>query len=533
MSDITTRPGWRTSPPLVGRFRAIPWLWPRASAFRRVVLVFALYLAVALIYWPSSKALNLFWAGTINDEFTHGYLILATSLWLIVRDRQRLAAAPLQPVPRAWIMVLLLSAAWLWFWRAAIQDLHLLLVPLILSAALLAVLGWRAMRVLWFPLGFLYFAMPALGDFSPILRALCDKVMGALMWITGVPGFMQGDLIQLPAGTLRIAEGCSGMHFLIVGAALATLYGELSRDSLSRRMIWIALMGGLSLIANWVRIFAIILVGLESQMRSPLIRNHYWLGWIIFVVAFFCFLWIAGRLASTWDRDRRTEANSPQERVPPDGSRISLAHLAGTLVVLSLLPGLSYAMEFHEDAPSSVIISWPSAPAGWLGPLPVAWSEWAPMYVDPSARAFRRYVSPEGQAVEIFTVAYREQRQRGKLLGYWNSLLGADGRLERVAVRTVNSPDGSWRQTTVRDFSGERSLIWSRYRIGKRNFTSGRLSQLWYGIAALAGRPVSSLTALRALCKPDCAAARGRLAVATELRPALHLAEGGRGGPAR
>lgn len=535
MPDLTTRTGLRDAAPLKRAFRMRAWPWLRRHALHRLAVVFALALAIPLIYWPSAAALSGYWTDTADHTYTHGYLVLLTALWLIVRDGKRLAAAPAQPVPRAWLGVLALSVVWLWLWRAAIQDAHLLLLPLLLLAAIVATLGWRVARVLLFPIAFLYFAMPVWSDLNGVLQLMSYKVVsGALFWVTGIPAYLQGDLIQLPAGTLEIADGCSGLHFLIVGLTLAALYGELSGDSLRRRAAWLAILGGIGLLANWVRIYVIAVVAYVTDMHSSLIPHHYWFGWGVFVVGFFAFLWLAGRLADVWDGKRPAESAAAQASPAAADTRVGLAPVGLTLLCLAVLPGLSYGMDLmRSGSGAGIAIDWPAAPAGWRGPLPVPWSEWAPVYRHADAQAQRRYVDASGRTVEVFAVAYRRQRQGAKLLGYWNSLLGSKGRLQSLSERIVSSPAGAWRQTTAVDPAGTRSVIWSRYRIGDRGFVDPRLSQLWYGIAALTGRPVSSLTAFRAVCMSDCAAARIQLATATMgLEPALRLAVGRGGGSA-
>src|SRR5487761_558174 len=108
----------------------------RGVSSDRLAIVLGLWLAVALIYWPSAAALDLIWrGGSSGNSYTHGYLVLAASLWLLVRARERLQAAPIRPVGWAW--------------------LHVLLLPPILLAALLATLGWRAARICLFPMGLL------------------------------------------------------------------------------------------------------------------------------------------------------------------------------------------------------------------------------------------------------------------------------------------------------------------------------------------------------------------------------------------
>lgn len=197
--------------------------------------------------------------------------------------------------------------------------------------------------------------------------------------------------------------------------------------------------------------------------------------------------------------------------------------VVGTLAVLAALPVLAYAMDWANSTPTPLAaIQWPVAPGGWKGPIGSEPSDWQPYFVNPSGESLTEYLDPSGQSIEAFVVVYRVQTQRAKLLGYWNDLLGRKAPLRQKSERLASSPDGHWREIMVVDSGGSRSLIWVRYRVGSRLFVQPRVSQLWYGLIAVARPPVSSLTALRSKCVPNCEAARGRLSAATQwLRPAL------------
>ncbi len=488
-------------------------------AASRLAAVFGLWIAVAVLYWPSSVALNGLWLSITEETYTHGYLVLLISLWLVVRDRARLAASPARPARGALVAVAILSALWLWAWRAAIQEAHLLLLPLLLLAAICAALGWRAGRLLAFPVGYLYFAMPLWGYINGIVREASSRATGLLIWITGLPAYMQGNYVHLPGGTIEIANSCSGLHALIVGLALAALYGKVAGDPPRRRIEWLAVMGVLALVVNWIRIFIVIGAAEATDMRSSLVKSHYWLGWWLFAAGFAVFLWWAGRRGSTAapaEAARSEKIATPSPRAP-----ISLARITLVFAVLAVMPLLSYAMD-STHAAGAIAIDWPSAPKGWSGPQPVTGGEWHPHFVHPSGESLRVYTGAGGQSLEVFAVAYRVQTQNGKLLGYRNDLLEGTPPLRRVSTRIVASSSGRWRETLAVDSVGMRSLIWSRYRIGGHLFVDPRLSQLWYGLEAFGRPPVSSLVALRSLCVPDCRAARARLRVAAQsLQPIL------------
>ncbi len=518
MSDITTPEDCESSvaaqPAATTHARSLP----QTSVVSRLVAVYGLWIAAAVLYWPSAVALNALWTSFAQKEpFTHGYLVLLISLWLIWRDRKRLAAAPIRPVPLALIGLALLSALWVWAWRAMIQEAHVMLLPLILLAAIVAALGWRAARVLAFPIGYLYFAMPMWSSINGYVQALSARMTAVLIWITGLPAYVQGVYVHLPGGTIEIAGTCSGLHELIVGLALATLYGEICGEPLKRRLKLIGVMGALSLAVNWVRIFTVFVAAYFTDMHSSLVRHHYWLGWWLFAGVFALFLWWAERQPAS-----SSSGQAPRKDEPASGRRLKFTQMAATFAVMAVLPVLAYGMDWAHSGNPAVGIDWPTAPSGWSGPRPVRGGAWRPYFLRPDGESLVSYISADGERVEAFSVAYRAQTQNAKLLSYWNHLLGEKGRLRSESVHIVSSPSGQWRQTLAVGPSGTRSLIWVRYRVGKRFFVRPRVSQLWYGLAALAGRPLYSLTALRTLCTPDCKAARSRLsAEAEDLQPSF------------
>ena len=491
----------------------------QARTLRPVALVLCFWAAVAVLYWPSVLELHRLWTDWPGETYTHGYLVFLLSLWLIVRDRERLAETPVRPELLALIPLVLMSLVWVWFWRAAIQELQLLLLPLILYVALFAAFGRRLARAVAFPIGVLYFAMPLWGDINGIVQELSAKVTGALIWTTGIPAYMDGDFVRLPGGSIEIARSCSGLHELIVGLALAAIYGKLSGESWRRRLQWLGLMGALSLMVNWVRIFTVVIAAYETNMGSSLVKHHYWLGWWLFAFVFAAYLWWTGRAASPnrADADRHASAQ-------PSGFAIASVPIALTLAALAAMPALAYGMNLaNSRAAIAVTVEWPTAPTGWAGPTRTDVGEWQPHFVDSSGESLARYADPTGEPVEAFAVAYRVQTQSAKLLGYWNDLLGHPARMRQQSLRVVDSTVGRWQEIVALDSRGARSLIWTRYRIGSRVFVQPRISQLWYGLAAIVRRPVSSLTALRTPCLPDCKAARTRLgAAAPWLQPTLH-----------
>src|SRR4029077_4676824 len=100
-----------------------------------------------------------------------------------------------------------------------------------------------------------------------------------------------------PNGTrFEVTLACSGVVFLVQGLAVAVLLGELEQASLGRRVRLVASMVAVALIANWIRVLALVQIGYSTDMRHVLVsRDHLEFGWALFVLVLVAFVWLATR----------------------------------------------------------------------------------------------------------------------------------------------------------------------------------------------------------------------------------------------
>lgn len=479
--------------------------WMEANPYLRVYWIAALAVAVVLVYWPSTVFLYGKWVDGASLTYTHGWLILVVCIALVVRSRHELAAAPAQPSARAAVALAAAILAWLMTYRASVVGLEVPLQPLVFWLAVTAVFGWTVGRLMLFPVAYLYFAVNVW--YGNPLRHLTVLVMRGVLAVTGPPAVIEGDTIHLSNGTFLIQEGCSGLHYMIVGLAVGALYGEQRRDPWGVRVRQLALMAGLALLANWVRVYTVIEVGYLTDMQSYLVRvSHYGFGWCVFAVALFVFFWLAPFLGPD-------AAPSPAVAAPPRPNGVGHAQLGGlaaTAAVLLGLPLLNAALRMSRPVPPLV------NPAALLSPQP-PWqavpldirSAWLPVFAGADELQRRAFARSEDDAVEVLGVAYRTQRQGAKLVGATSSVTG-DG-LRAGAEQVVGSAAGSFREAEVTDRVGAHSLVWWRYQVAGRNLVGPFAQQLWYGINALVWRPPAGLLALRTPCRPDCGSARRTL----------------------
>jgi EpsI family protein len=468
----------------------------------RLGLILALVVVNAIAFAPSSEVLLNFWTDSENLDGTHGFLVLAVVAWLLFRAR--IDALDTQPSVAGFVGLAICSGVWLVLLEAGLQDLHVLMLPLIAWMAVVAAFGWRVGVALWFPFAFLYFAVPAWGFTSIPLQAITTAAVGGLSRIVGIPTHIVGNYVTIPEGTFEIARGCSGEHFMTVGLAVAALLGEFANASLRRRLLALVFFGAVAAVCNWLRVFIIVVAGHMTNMQHALItQGHYWFGWCVFAVGLALAIWFADRFVGPQGPDPAV-APSRVEAAPANGVRPW--PVVAVLVVLSIAPLAAYVFERQNLAmPATLALSPPARDGMWRGPTPAGISDWQPQFVGAEGSVKASYVNRAGRTVEAYTVVYLFQRQGHEVVGEGNVLEGADGVMSTTANPT-------FRESIVKDARGEQFLVWSAYDIGGRRIVRPIFSQLWYGLRRASGAtPYSALYAFRTSCAGSCADARATL----------------------
>lgn len=463
--------------------------------------MFLLVSTFALL-WPTTATLIVAWEDSSVTSYTHGYLVVALSIWLLWRERHRLRATPARLTLSASVPLALVSVFWLVCVRAGIQTAHQFLLPIIVWLAICTALGWRVAVASAFAVGYLYFAVPIWGAINGVLQDATVVAVDALLRSTGVSAYVEGNFVHLAAGTFEIAGGCSGLHYFIVAFAISALYGEVHRDSLGARLRIVALALVLAVLTNWLRVYTIILAGYFTDMQHYLVRvDHSTYGWGVFAVMMVVFFVIVRRLPAPAEGHRQpapVESAALPSRWP--------------LAITTALAAIALGPLWSVLAPVSAA---PLPQDGELLPSATPWSgasggarpSWQPVFRGADAEQ-RGYYERGGMQIEGYAAAYASQTQRKELIGYGNSLVGADA---SIVASTHIEPRGAVNELVVQDAERERFVLWYFYRIGTLQTRSDFVAQVAYGLTSLAGSPMSTVIALRAPCGADCDAARAEL----------------------
>ncbi|MGE3906711.1 MAG: exosortase A [Reyranellaceae bacterium] len=481
------------------------------GASLRPLVVLALLVAVALVaFWPSISALMELWSHPEWRTYQHGYLIAVITLWLLFRERQRIANAVGRPSPGMLIIASAGAVAWAIAWNAGLQVVHFLLWPVILWAAVTGALGKQAGRALAPPIAYLYFAIPIWDALTPGLQSATVLANKVLAMVVGMPVLIEGNFIHIPEGSFEIAGGCSGLNYLVVGLAIAALLGEVNQDRPRRRLLLMAIGGALAIASNWLRVFIIIYVGHITDMDHYLVRvDHYNFGWVLYAFVLALFFYIARKLP---EAKAAAGADPDLPQVPStDGRSIVYAVFATVIVALGpwLAGNLRLAGTDELAAGAGVGVSQIELPQSLEWQPAPAIGDWIPIFPGAEAESLVEFTQGESR-VTAYTATYLRQAQGRELIGHDSRIEGlVPGRLTKSGVRIaatgpgISAMEAHWRST-----GGSDAVIWWTYRIGSRDFTNGLRAQLWYGLASLWSDPVSAIVALRSECRPDCGQAR-------------------------
>ncbi len=495
------------------------------AAARRWALAATAALALALLaaYYPTvASMVSIWWR---SETFTHGFLILPITLFLIWRKRHELALVPARPEP--WTgAAALLAAGFLWYLAVSVGVLVLeqLAVVAMVPALVAAVWGWAVVRALAFPLAYLVFAVP-MGEalVPPLMDLTADFVVEALR-LTGIPVYREGNYFELPTGRWSVVEGCSGVRYLIASLALGSLYAYLTYRSLWRRAVFIALSALVPIVANWLRAYIIVMIGHLSDMRLATGVDHILYGWVFFGAVMLLLFWIGGR----WHEpvpQAGTPSPSPDGNASVSGRRVA-AGAAAALAALLAWPLAGPQGEVQATV-APMALPTPEAAPGWR-PLAEPPTAWRPRYIGPDAELVAAYEAG-GRPVLLYVAYYHRQRQGAELVNSQNVLVpqkdpgwreGGTGPAQvRVAGRSVPV-----RETVLRGHgahAGEDWLVWRTDWLGGRYLTNRyweKLLQAWYRLTA---GPQEAAALIVATPYRDSEGARARETLAAFFREML------------
>lgn len=284
------------TPLRAGLRAALPEWWP-------------VMLGLAALFLPTFH--SLFTGAWIGEEQAHGPMIFGLALWLIYRKWPEVLATPAAPSWLGWPLLALGLGLHLLGRSQHILMFEIGAIIVVLAAIVLAKLGGRALRVLWFPFFFMLFMVPLPSEF---VAAVTMPMKMAVSWATeqllfavGYPIARSGVILQIGQYQLLVADACAGLQTLLTLEALGLFYLNLMRHPSAFRNIGLAiLIIPISFSANVIRVIVLTLVTYYLGDAAGQGFLHGFAGMVLFLTALVLILAVDSGLQ--WHVARRRAA---------------------------------------------------------------------------------------------------------------------------------------------------------------------------------------------------------------------------------
>lgn len=259
------------------------------SGASRLVTLIVLAAGVAAIALPT--LLFVAEESWSTERGSHGPIVLFTGVWLLWR--QWPAAKSIARPPNGVVVGIMLAislALYVFAKVTQIIELEGYFMYACLLVVLYSMVGWPAMKRMWFPLCYLLFIFPppeSIVDAATLRMkmALSEAAVG-ILHLVGYPIGGEGVRIYIGQYELLVAAACSGLNSIISLSSISLFYIYIRHQAQWRyAAMLVLLIVPIALLANFVRVILLILVTYHFGEAAAQGFLHNFAGIVMFTVA--------------------------------------------------------------------------------------------------------------------------------------------------------------------------------------------------------------------------------------------------------
>src|SRR5262245_13403687 len=255
---------------------------------RTLLIAFVIAASLVILFIGFSKAIfELVRRWSVEEEYSHGFLIPPIAAWLLWSRRDAIVGSMGRP---SWIGPVLILLALAMHGVGELSALYILsqgAFILSLFGIALGLGGFPLLRVVFIPIVFLIFAIPMPYFIDAMLTwrlQLISSELGTFfIRLIGIPVYLEGNVIDLGVYKLQVVEACSGLRYMYPLLSLSFLAAYLFQAPLWQRAIVFLSAVPITIVMNSLRIG---LVGVLVNSFGPQDADgflHMFEGWIIFI----------------------------------------------------------------------------------------------------------------------------------------------------------------------------------------------------------------------------------------------------------
>jgi exosortase A len=462
-----------------------------------------LILILADFHHAVSAALTVW---MVSPTYSHCFLILPIVGWLIWEKRDVLRTMQPGVEPRALLLILPLLVLWWLGQLSAVNEVTQYAIVGLIQVAIVALLGPKVVRQIWFPVFFLLFLVPTGEYLTAPMQRFATRFVDVGLNIFGIPHYTEGTVFELTNGRFEIAEACAGLRFLIATVTLSFLFAYLSYRRIYKIVLFLLASVVIPLLGNGLRCLGIILLAHFTSNAYGTGADHIIYGWGFNVAILFGVLLVGSMF-------RDVPKNSLPARMVTRSHPNTAISVVLVALVAAILVSAGPAWALWRDRGSvkldKGVIRTALRSGGWHEE--VADDNWRPYF--PGADIHVQAERDDGEPVNLF-LGYYARPQGGHTVTAgpnraWN---------DKVWIATGGSEVRAWlgaspialNELTISSESGRR-LVWFTYWVGGTVTDNQLLVRFLEARAALSGHGGQAIIAISTPLDDSIEVVRGRL----------------------
>src|SRR4051794_11683564 len=241
---------------------------------------------ILLCYAPALVSLAGAWMQ--NEDMGHGFFVPVVASYIVWQRKAELLTLDYKPSWLGLPLVLLGCAQSLVATLGVELFLSRSAVIVTLAGLILSAGGTELLKRVGFPIFLLCFMVPlpalVFNSITSPLQLLASRLAEASLEFLSVPVIRQGNILELPSGSLSVVEACSGIRSLLSLSFLSLVYGHFFEKRPPVRVALFLATIPIAIVANAGRVT---LTGLLAQVNPDWATGffHESTGWVIFILA--------------------------------------------------------------------------------------------------------------------------------------------------------------------------------------------------------------------------------------------------------
>lgn len=450
---------------------------PRNSASIALLLV---WISIIGIYYEQVLLVVESWEKL--PSHAHGYVVLVVVGFLLWRKRHILGSVAISPSYGGFIVFSIFCvAAFTGEIVSAYVVVQFSVVFMLLSSAW-AIMGYSLFRTILGPMCFLFFAIPFGQDILPILMDWTANATVAGLRASGIPVLQQDRNFVIPSGSWSVIEACAGVRYLFTSFFVGSLFAYLTYQRWHKRLGFVIAIVLLSLLANWLRAYVIVMVAHLTNNQWGLGMSHLTLGWIIFALI----VWTTFAIGSRWS-DPVPNSSNISVTGEISLSKVFLVAVVTASMAFSWNQGAHYLLN-HEHSTNAPMVLDMTASLGGLEIIDPPLLMVSPAFFGATGIHKATYAYAGG-AINVYIAYYGHQNQDHELINI-NNLLEPTKTWEWRGHHKINTKVDSLPILEIQKYTQEGviALVSKIYWVGGFKTQNDVYSKLFQGLNLLRGK---------------------------------------------